>query len=165
MIVQYEINIPGSSINEKPNSTISAMLCTGGYFCKEKLPLSCQNSFSRYCKIVKFNIFELIFFSFNSYVYWFYCSSRAFNPVTFVFSLLTRGFELVTCGFELATRNSCFTFPQFLIQCHHSPSLSAYLIKFAFCPFHNTCTISHQRNSECNYCCDLIPTIESTFHN
>ena len=35
MIVQYEINIPGSSINEKPNSTMSAMLCTWSTFVKK----------------------------------------------------------------------------------------------------------------------------------
>ena len=29
MILQYEINTPGSSINKKPNSSISVMLCTG----------------------------------------------------------------------------------------------------------------------------------------
>ena len=32
MIVQYETNIPGTSINEKPNSTMSVMLCTGDTF-------------------------------------------------------------------------------------------------------------------------------------
>ena len=35
MIVQYEINIPGSSINEKPNRTMSAMLFTGATFVKK----------------------------------------------------------------------------------------------------------------------------------
>ena len=36
MIVWYEINIPGSSINEKqPNSTMSAMLCMGATFVKK----------------------------------------------------------------------------------------------------------------------------------
>ena len=35
MIVQYEINILGSSINEKPNSTVSVMLCTGATFVKK----------------------------------------------------------------------------------------------------------------------------------
>ena len=35
MIVQYEINIPGSSINEKPNRTMSAMLLTGATFVKK----------------------------------------------------------------------------------------------------------------------------------
>ena len=40
MIVQYEINIPGSSINEKPNSAMSVMFCTKTT-CKEKLLLSC----------------------------------------------------------------------------------------------------------------------------
>ena len=32
MIVKYEISIPGSSINEKPDSTMSVMLCTGAAF-------------------------------------------------------------------------------------------------------------------------------------
>ena len=31
----YEINIPGSSINEKPNSTMLVMLCTGATFVKK----------------------------------------------------------------------------------------------------------------------------------
>ena len=72
---------------------------------------------------LKFNIFELGIFSFNSYVYYltrgFIASTRAFDLATRAFSLLTRGFEFVTCrfelatrGFELVTRNSCFTFPQ-----------------------------------------------------
>ena len=35
MVVQDEINIPGSSINQKPNSTMSVMLCTGATFVKK----------------------------------------------------------------------------------------------------------------------------------
>ena len=35
MIVWYEINIPGSSINGKPNSAMSIMLCTGAAFVKK----------------------------------------------------------------------------------------------------------------------------------
>ena len=35
MVVWDEINIPGSSINQKPNSTISVMLCTGATFVKK----------------------------------------------------------------------------------------------------------------------------------
>ena len=35
MTVHYEINIPGSSINEKPNSTMSVMSCTGATFVKK----------------------------------------------------------------------------------------------------------------------------------
>ena len=35
MIVQYEINIPESSVNEKPNSTMSAMHCAGATFVKK----------------------------------------------------------------------------------------------------------------------------------
>ena len=78
---------------------------------------------------MKFNIFELGIFSFNSYVYYltrgFIASTRAFNLLTRAFNLptrafnlatrafsfltsgfelVTRGFELVTCEFELVTR-------------------------------------------------------------
>ena len=42
------------------------------------------------------------------------------------------------------------------------PSLSHQV---CFCPFHNSCTISHQRNSPCIYYYHFIPTIESTFHD
>ena len=35
MIVWYETNIPGSSINGKPNSTMSIMLCTWAAFVKK----------------------------------------------------------------------------------------------------------------------------------
>ena len=35
MIVQDEINISGSYINQKPNSTMSVMLCTGATFVKK----------------------------------------------------------------------------------------------------------------------------------
>ena len=78
---------------------------------------------------MKFSIFELGIFSFNSYVYYltrgfiastraFNLPTRAFNLATRAFSLLTRGFklvtpklEIVTRGYELVTHNSCFTFP------------------------------------------------------
>ena len=39
--MQYEINIPRSSINEKPNSMSVSYALYGVYFCKEKLMLSC----------------------------------------------------------------------------------------------------------------------------
>ena len=63
---------------------------------------------------MKFNIFELRVFSFNSYVYYlshgfiastcaFNLPIRAFNLATRAFSLLTRGSELVSRGFELVT--------------------------------------------------------------
>ena len=49
---------------------------------------------------MKFDIFELGFFSFNFYVYYltrgFIASTRALNLLTRAFSLPTRGFELVT---------------------------------------------------------------------
>ena len=35
MVVQDEINIPGSSINQKPNSTMSVMLCARATFVKK----------------------------------------------------------------------------------------------------------------------------------
>ena len=71
---------------------------------------------------MKFNIFELGIFSFNSYVYYltrgFIASTRAFNLLTRAFNLPTRTFnlatrafsllncefELVALGFELVTR-------------------------------------------------------------
>ena len=64
---------------------------------------------------MKFSIFELGIFSFNSYVYYlsrgfitstgaFNLLTRAFNLPTRAFSLLTCGFELITLGFELVTR-------------------------------------------------------------
>ena len=77
---------------------------------------------------MKFNIFELRIFSFNSYVYYltrgcialirafnlltcafnlpthaFSAPTRAFNLLTRGFELITRRFELVTCRFELVT--------------------------------------------------------------
>ena len=35
MIVYDEINIPGNSIDQKPNSTMSVVLCTGATFVKK----------------------------------------------------------------------------------------------------------------------------------
>ena len=35
MIVYYEINIPGSNINEKPSSTMSVTICTETTFVKK----------------------------------------------------------------------------------------------------------------------------------
>ena len=35
MVVQDEINIQGSSINQKPSSAMSVMLCTGATFVKK----------------------------------------------------------------------------------------------------------------------------------
>ena len=87
---------------------VQCQLCFVRWLCKEKLLLSCQNSFIRYCKIVKHNIFELGIFSFNSYVYYltrdFIASTRAFYPPTCAFNLATRAFSLLTRGFELVTR-------------------------------------------------------------
>ena len=52
--------------------------------------------------------FELLIFSFNSYVCYltrgFIASTRAFNLLTRAFNLATRAFSLVTRGFELVTR-------------------------------------------------------------
>ena len=63
---------------------------------------------------MKFNIFQLGIFSFNSYIYYlargFIASTRAFSLLTRGFELVNRGFELVTRGFELVTRNSILLF-------------------------------------------------------
>ena len=109
---------------------------------QRKAPASLQNSFIWYCKIVKFNVFELRIFSFNSCVYYlthgFITSTRAFNLLTRAFNLpthafnlgtrayspLTRGFELVTHGFQPVTRNSCFTFPR---NIHGKPNSVTFL--------------------------------------
>ena len=52
--------------------------------------------------------FELLIFSFNSYVCYltrgFIASTRAFNLLTRAFNLPTRAFNLVTCAFSLLTR-------------------------------------------------------------
>ena len=91
---------------------------------------------------MKFNIFELGIFSFNSCVYYltrgfiastcaFNLLTRAFNLPTHAFNLATRaygpltcGFELVTHGFQLVTRNSCFTFPRHI---HGKPNSVTFL--------------------------------------
>ena len=63
---------------------------------------------------MKFNIFELGIFSFNSYVYYltrgFIASTRAFDLLTRAFNLATRAFclqsrefQLITCEFDLIT--------------------------------------------------------------
>ena len=39
MMVQYEKNIPGSSINENLNTTMSVMLCARTAFVKKKFSL------------------------------------------------------------------------------------------------------------------------------
>ena len=95
------------------NTIVQCQLCfMWVYFCKKKLLLSCQNNFTGYCKIVKFNIFELGIFSrgfiastraFNILTRAFNLPTGAFNLATRAFSRLTRGFELVTRGFELVT--------------------------------------------------------------
>ena len=57
---------------------------------------------------MKFSIFELGIFSFNSYVYYlcrgFIASTGAFNLLTRALNLATRAFSLLTCRFELVTR-------------------------------------------------------------
>ena len=70
---------------------------------------------------MKFDVFELGIFTFNSYVYYLTCGfidsirafnllthafnlpTHAFNLETLAFCLLARGFELVTRVFELIT--------------------------------------------------------------
>ena len=109
------------------NPIVQCQLCfVRGSFCKEKLLLSCWNSFIWYSKIMKIKIFELGNFSFNLYIYYlprgfiastrafnlliraFNLSARAFNLTVRTFSLLTRGFELVTCGFDFVTSGFAF---------------------------------------------------------
>ena len=76
---------------------------------------------------MRFNIFELRSFSFNSVCLLltrgftastcafnlltraFNLPTRAFNLATRAFNLATRGFSLLTREFELVTCNSCFT--------------------------------------------------------
>ena len=41
-------NKQGSSVNQKPESTMSVILCTGSTFFKEKFRISCKNSFIWY---------------------------------------------------------------------------------------------------------------------
>ena len=57
----------------------------------------------------------------------------------------------------------------FLFHCHEFPNLSIYLIKFGFCPCHNTCTMSMSQylltNSPCFHVHDLVSTNESNFHD
>ena len=57
---------------------------------------------------MKFNIFGLGIFSFNSYVYYltrgFIASARAFNLLTRAFNVPTRAFNVPTRAFNLATR-------------------------------------------------------------
>ena len=80
--------------------------------------------------------FNLLTSAFNLPALAFRLATRAFNLATRAFKVLTRGFkhlnrgfelatrrfeletrrsELVTCGFELVTRNSCFTFPLWIL--------------------------------------------------
>ena len=56
MVAQDEINIPGSSINQKTNSTMSVMLCTGATFVKKN---SCLVA-----RIVSFDTVGLHLFTF-----------------------------------------------------------------------------------------------------
>ena len=57
---------------------------------------------------MKFNIFELGIFSFNSYVYYltrgFIASTLAFNLLTRPFNHSAHAFNLATCAFSLLTR-------------------------------------------------------------
>ena len=77
---------------------------------------------------MKFNIFELGIFSFNSYVYYltrgFIASTRAFNLPTRAFNLATRAFSLLTRGFNLLTR--AFNLPTrvFKLAAHASSLLT-----------------------------------------
>ena len=57
MVVQDEINIPWSSINQKPNSTMSVMLCARATFAK-------KNSYL-VARIVSFNTVGLHLLTFR----------------------------------------------------------------------------------------------------
>ena len=57
MVVYDEINIQGSSINQKPNSTMSVMLCAGATFVKKN---SCLNG-----RIVSFDTVALHLLTFR----------------------------------------------------------------------------------------------------
>ena len=98
----------GAVLMKKPNSAMSAILCTGPTFVKK--------NFCLVAKIVSFDtvkLSNLIFlnselflltFGFIASARAFNLPTRAFNLVTRAFSLLTRGSEFVNCGFELVTR-------------------------------------------------------------
>ena len=62
----------------------------------------------KFLELVKFNIFELGFFSFNSYVYYltrgFIASTCAFKLQTRNLNLAARAFSRTTCAFNLAAR-------------------------------------------------------------
>ena len=112
-----EINIPGSSINEKPNSTMSVMLCTGATFVKKNSCLVARivsfdtvkswNSIflnSEFFLLTRMLTIYLPTCAFNIAARAFSLLTRGFELVTRIFELVARGFELVTRGFELVTR-------------------------------------------------------------
>ena len=91
----------------------------GGYFCKEKLLFSSQNSSILHSYNIPYNSyvhyptrgfiapirdFNLLTHAFNLATRAFNLLARAFNLTVRAFSLLTRGFELVARGFDLVTR-------------------------------------------------------------
>ena len=84
------------------------MLFTGATFVKKNSCLVARIVSFDTVNIVKFNIFQLRIFSFNSYVYYltrgFIASTRAFNFLTRAFNLPTPAFNLATRAFNLATR-------------------------------------------------------------
>ena len=98
MILQYEINFPGSSINEKRVVQCQPWFVRGTTFVK-------KNS----CLVARTVSFDTVrIFSFHSYVYYLtrglIASTRAFNLQTHAFNLPTRAFNLGTRVFSLLTR-------------------------------------------------------------
>ena len=81
---------------------------------------------------MKFNIFELGIFSFNSYVYYlsrgFIASTHAFNLLTRSFNLPTCAFNTATCAFNLATRAFSLVTRGFKLV---TPVLLFYHVSFA----------------------------------
>ena len=80
---------------------------------------------------MKFNIFELGIFSFNSYVYYrtrgFIVSNRAFNLLTRAFNLTTRAFNLATRVFSLLSRGFKLVTR---VSLSHKKSVLTVMIKF-----------------------------------
>ena len=112
--------------NQKPNSTVSVMFCTGATFVKKNSCLVPRkvSVYTVGLHLLNFLILELLSskyiltlmvlwyygFSFNSYVYYltrgFIASVRAFNLLTCAFNLPTHAFSVPTRVFNLATRAS-----------------------------------------------------------
>ena len=79
MVVQDEINIPGSSINEKPNSTMSVMLCMGAIFVKKNscLVTGIASFYTAGLHLLNFLILEPLLsrYILTLMVFWYYYSA------------------------------------------------------------------------------------------